>query len=66
MNNPNTDDDAIDCMFLARGRHFLRISGGTNVFGALKVARELGPGHRVVTLIPDGGLKYLSTALCNR
>jgi len=34
------------------------------VFGALQVARELGPGHRVVTLIPDGGEKYLSTALC--
>jgi cysteine synthase A len=42
---------------------FCGISSGTNVFAALKVAKELGPGKRVVTIIPDGGEKYLSTAL---
>jgi cysteine synthase A len=61
-----TDDEAIGCARrLAREEGILcGISSGTNVFGALKVARELGPGHTVVTLIPDGGLKYLSTSLC--
>ena len=35
-------------------------SAGANVFAALKVARELGPGKRVVTLIPDSAERYLS------
>ncbi|MBV9623101.1 MAG: cysteine synthase A [Acidobacteria bacterium] len=35
-------------------------SGGANVFGALEVARRLGPGKRVVTLIPDSAERYLS------
>ena len=61
------DDEAIACAHdLARKEGiFCGISSGTNVFGALRVARELGPGRRVVTIIPDGGEKYLSTALCN-
>lgn len=61
------DDEAIACARdLARKEGiFCGISSGTNVFGALRVARELGPGRRVVTIIPDGGEKYLSTALCN-
>jgi len=35
-------------------------SGGANVFAALKVARGLGPGKRVVTMIPDSAERYLS------
>ncbi len=35
-------------------------SAGANVFAALKVARELGPGKRVITLIPDSAERYLS------
>jgi cysteine synthase len=34
-------------------------SGGANLAAALRVARELGPGSRVVTVQPDSGLKYL-------
>lgn len=40
------------------------IFGGTssalNVLGAIGVARDLGPGGRVVTVIVDSGLKYLA------
>jgi len=36
------------------------ISGGANVVGALEVAREAGPGAVVVTILPDGGERYLS------
>jgi cysteine synthase A len=36
-------------------------STGANVVAAIEVGRELGPGARVVTLLPDTGLKYLST-----
>ena len=39
------------------------ISSGTNVFVALKMARELGAGKRVVTLLPDTGERYYSTIL---
>jgi cystathionine beta-synthase len=35
-------------------------SGGTAVFAALEVARRLGEGATVVTLIPDSGRGYLS------
>lgn len=35
-------------------------SGGANVFVALQVARRLGPGKRVVTVIPDSAERYLS------
>jgi cysteine synthase A len=40
------------------------VFGGTssalNVLGAMTVAKELGPGKRVVTVIVDSGLKYLA------
>jgi len=35
-------------------------SGGANVRAAIRLASELGPGHRVVTVQPDSGLKYLA------
>jgi cysteine synthase len=35
-------------------------SGGANVFAALEVARRLGVGKRVATLIPDSAERYLS------
>lgn len=35
-------------------------SSGLNVFGAMAIARELGPGHTVVTVAVDTGLKYLT------
>jgi cysteine synthase len=39
---------------------FVGVSSGLNVVGALQVARELGPGHTVVTVAVDTGLKYLA------
>jgi cysteine synthase A len=35
-------------------------SAGANVFAALQVAQRLGPGKRVVTMIPDSAERYLS------
>ena len=35
-------------------------STGTALWGALKAARELGPGKTVVVIIPDSGDRYLS------
>lgn len=38
-------------------------STGANLHAALQLARRLGPGHRVVTLQVDSGLKYLAGGL---
>ncbi len=38
-------------------------STGANLVSALQLARRLGPGHRVVTVQVDSGLKYLSGTL---
>ena len=35
-------------------------SAGANVYAALELARRLGPGKRVVTIIPDSAERYLS------
>lgn len=40
---------------------FAGTSSGANVVAALQVAKRLGPGATVVTLMADSGLKYLST-----
>lgn len=42
---------------------FAGTSTGGNVAVALRVASRLGPGHTVVTVAVDSGMKYLSTAL---
>ena len=39
---------------------FLGSTSGVNVAAAVRVARELGPGHVVVTVLCDSGAKYLS------
>jgi len=39
---------------------FLGSTSGINVAGALQVARQLGPGHTIVTVLCDGGAKYQS------
>ena len=39
---------------------FAGTSSGMNVLGACTLARELGPGHTVVTVAVDSGLKYLA------
>ena len=41
------------------------ISSGTNVCVAMKMAKELGKGKRVVTILPDTGERYFSTPLFN-
>ena len=39
------------------------ISSGTNVCAALRLAKKLGPGKTVVTVLPDTAERYFSTPL---
>jgi cysteine synthase A len=39
------------------------ISAGAAIAGALKVAKELGKGKKVLAIVPDNGERYLSTPL---
>lgn len=45
---------------------FAGTSSGANMVAAIQVARRLGPGARVVTLLADSGLKYLNTDVYKR
>lgn len=60
-----TDEEAINS-----SRRLIReegilcgISSGTNVTAALRLAKELGEGKTVVTVLPDTGERYFSTVL---
>jgi cysteine synthase A len=57
-----SDDDAFSTVReLARKEGVLGgSSSGANVFAAMQVAKRLGPGKRVVTVIPDAAERYLS------
>jgi cysteine synthase A len=61
-----TSDDAINmAQRLAREEGiFCGISSGCNVVGALKTAKAVPGIKRIVTIISDNGLRYLSTELC--
>ena len=57
-----TTDDAIEASHVISREEGLLvgISSGANVLAAIQVARELGPGHTVVTMLCDRGERYLS------
>ena len=63
-----TDEEALTmARRLAREEGLLcGISSGSNVAAALKLARQLGPGKRVVTLLPDTAERYFSTPLFDK
>lgn len=60
-----TDEDAIDAAKrLARLEGLAcGITGGSNMVAALAMAKQLGPGKTVVTLLPDTAERYYSTPL---
>jgi cysteine synthase A len=39
---------------------FLGSTAGINVAGAVRLAKQMGPGHTIVTILCDGGAKYQS------
>jgi cystathionine beta-synthase (O-acetyl-L-serine) len=62
------DDPAFDMVArLAREEGILGASSaGANVTAALQVAERLGPGRRVVTIIPDASERYMSKGIYSR
>ena len=60
-----TDEEAIQTSrdLAAKEGIMCGISSGTNVAAALKLARKLGEGKTVVTVLPDTAERYFSTPL---
>ncbi|WP_340109208.1 cysteine synthase A [Pikeienuella sp. HZG-20] len=56
------DDEAIPLAFRLLGEEGLCVGGssGVNVAGAIRMAREMGPGHTIVTVLCDYGTRYQS------
>ena len=57
-----TDDEAVTIVFDLLEYEGLCLGGssGINVAGAVRLAREMGPGHTVVTVLCDSGARYQS------
>ena len=57
-----TDEEALEQVFDLTLHEGLCVGGsaGINVAAAVKLARAMGPGHRIVTILCDGGARYQS------
>ena len=57
-----TDEEALPILYDMIVKEGLVLGGSTaiNVAAAIRVARDLGPGHTVVTILADGGSRYQS------
>jgi cysteine synthase A len=70
----NFDKALVDCAFQTNDTEALNIvfdliekqkivlggSSGINIAGAIKLAKEMGPGHNIVTILCDHGKRYAS------
>jgi cysteine synthase len=56
------DEEALPVVFELAEREGLLLGGssGINVAGAIRLARDLGPGHTIVTVLCDSGVRYAS------
>ena len=57
-----TDEEALPIVFDLAEHEGLLLGGssGINVAGAIRLAKELGPGHTIVTILCDSGVRYAS------
>jgi cysteine synthase A len=57
-----TDDEALPIVFNLLSEEGLVMGGSTgiNVAGAIRMAKEMGPGHTIVTILCDYGNRYQS------
>ena len=56
------DEEAIPILFKLQEEEGLSLGGssGVNIAGAIRLAKHLGPGHTIVTILCDGGSRYAS------
>jgi cysteine synthase A len=56
------DEEAVPVIYELLEHEGLCLGGSTgiNVAGAIRLARQLGPGHTIVTVLCDGGSRYQS------
>ena len=56
------DEEALPIIFdlLMHEGHVLGGSSGINIAGAIRLAEQLGPGHTIVTILADYGVRYQS------
>ena len=57
-----TDEEALNLIFKLKEDQNISLGGssGINISGAIKLAKELGPGHNIVTILCDPGKRYAS------
>ncbi|MBK6279188.1 MAG: cysteine synthase A [Gammaproteobacteria bacterium] len=57
-----TDAEALPCIFDLLQHEGLCLGGSSaiNIAGAVRLAREMGPGHTIVTILCDNGTRYQS------
>jgi cysteine synthase A len=57
-----TDEEALPIVFDLAEHEGLLLGGssGINVAGAIRLAKDLGPGHTIVTILCDSGARYQS------
>ncbi len=56
------DDETVDMVFSLVQEEGLCLGGssGINVAGAIRLAKQMGPGHTIVTVLCDSGTRYQS------
>jgi cysteine synthase A len=57
-----TDEEALNLIFKLKEEQNIALGGssGINIAGAIKLAKQLGPGHNIVTILCDPGKRYAS------
>ena len=57
-----TDEEALNIIFSLKIDQGIELGGssGINIAGAIKLARQMGPGHNIVTILCDPGKRYAS------
>ena len=57
-----TDEEALNIIFKLKEDQGIELGGssGVNIAGAIKFAKQMGPGHNIVTILCDPGKRYAS------
>ena len=57
-----SDEEALNIIFKLKEAQNIGLGGssGINIAGAIKLAKQMGPGHNIVTILCDPGKRYAS------